>query len=77
MTEEQKQHAREVISRNVEQLLTDIAEQNPQIEMGEEAVLCIKVGFTSDANILSNAQSRDELGQYLDIAITRSITESA
>jgi hypothetical protein len=40
-------------------------------------VLCIKVGFTSDANILSNAQSRDELGQYLDIAITRSITESA
>jgi hypothetical protein len=75
--EEWKSYAREVIARNVEKLLADVAEQRPQIEMGEEAVLTVKLGFSSDPNILHTAESRDEMGQYLDVTITRSHTESA
>lgn len=77
MTPEQRAFAETSITRAVARFLDYVTLAKPLAEMGEDAVLKVRVNFTSDPNLLYKAESRDELGKYLEIQFTTEHTETA
>lgn len=77
MTPEQRAYAESAITRSVAQFLDFVAKSRPIAEMGEHSELRVRVFFTTDANLLYKAESRDDLGKYLEIQFTTEHTETA
>lgn len=77
MTPEQRKYADEEIQKAVAKFLNRVKLLRPIAEHGEDAVLKIRVCFTSDPNVFYNAKNRDDIGQYLEVQFTSEHTESA